>query len=152
MSIRPVDNQVKVASPLKTAALCGAMAAGVDLLSVKPENRQYVVAAMKNSFLSEDTYVTKAVEMAKKSVENLGKQSAKKAVDAPFVSELKKYDVDLKAVAEKARDMYPGMKQTGEKYLKQMGKSFAKFALFSLALSAVGTVIAKAIAKNSMEK
>lgn len=150
--IKPADNNTRVKSSLGTAAVCGSLAAASELLAVNPESRKFVTAAIKNSFLSEDAYVKKTVDMAKKSMENLAKQSAKKAKDIPFISNMKKYNIDLNTVADNARAMYPGMKELGTHFTKRMVKGFAQFALLSLAIDAVSSFVGKAIAKKVVEK
>lgn len=148
--IQPISTETRVKNSIGMAATTGAIGVGAQLLSLG-RDRNDVVAAIKNSFLTEDSYIKKTVDCAKKSMENLAEVSAQKAKTAPFVSNLKKYNVDLSQVAQNAKAMYPGVKQAGKFYLKQFGKTFATLAAFSIALDIASGVVSK-IVEKSIEK
>ena len=131
--IQPISTETRVKNSIGMAATTGAIGVGAQLLALRGD-RKHVIAAIRNSFLSEDSYVKKAVEGAKKSMETLAEVSAQKAKTAPFVSNLKKYNIDLGQVAENAKAMYPSMKQSGKFFLKQFGKTFASLAVCSIVL------------------
>lgn len=154
--IQPISTETRVKNSIGTATVMGALGVGAQLLDMGSDDRKHVIAAIRNSFLSEDSYIKKTVDCAKKSMESLAETSAQRAKTAPFVNNLKKYNIDLSQVAQNAKAMYPGMKQAGTVFLKEFGKTFVKFAAFSIAVDIavgmVGKALDKSIAKKYAEK
>ena len=149
--IQPISTETRVKNSIGMAATTGAIGVGAQLLSLGSD-RKDVIAAIRNSFLTEDSYIKKTVDCAKKSMETLAEASAQRAKTAPFVNNLKKYNLDLSQVAQNAKAMYPGMKQAGKFYLKQFGKTFASLAVFSIALDIAAGIVGKAVAKSVEKK
>lgn len=149
--IQPISTETKVKNSIGMAATTGAIGVGAQLLALGSD-RKNVVAAIRNSFLSEDSYIKKTVDCAKKSMESLAEVSAQKAKTAPFVNNLKKYNIDLSEVAQNAKAMYPSMKQSGKFFLKQFGKTFASLAAFSIALDIATGIVSKAVLKSVEKK
>ena len=150
--IQPISTETRVKNSVVTAATMGALGVGAQLLDLSSDDRKQVIAAIKTSFLSEDSYIKKTVDCAKKSIEGLAEASAQRAKTAPFVNNLKKYNIDLGQVAANAKAMYPGVKQVGTTFLKEFGKTFAKFAAFSIAIDIATGLVGKAIDKSFEKK
>ena len=125
MEVRPTVNQPKTNKVVNLAVkslFAGAIASETQRLMMPVETR----AALKNARLGADKFVLASTKAAVKTGKNLGKS------------------FDLDAVAEKAKNMYPGIVKTANKATKKLNKTFVGVTLGVAAASTLVSLVAKA--------
>lgn len=137
MEVQNVNNKSSnVISQIVFPALAGGvLAQACHELTLPVETK----AALKNSRLSQDKFVKKAVDFAEKSLKNIqatreAENAAKKVLGSTIVS-FDNVKTNIEKVAENAKEMYPKIQET------------AKIAKKSLNKTLIGTIALIAVVK-----
>ncbi len=122
MAIQNVDNTNTKASGILLNSLAGGVIASEIHKALLPAETK---AALKNTTCGVDNFVKNAQKAAQKTMKKTGKT------------------FNLDNIAEKAKNMYPEMKETAANASKKLGKTFAVTAIGIAAGSFIGRMIAK---------
>lgn len=148
MEVRQVSQQntkgKAILNTVTTALVTGAVASEAQRLTMPVEVR----AAIKNTTGGVDAFVKKSVKAAAKTIENLNKENV---VDSAFKINNKKdfiKGIDLKEIAEKAKNIYPEMEKVANAATKKLNKTFIGVSGIALA----GLIVAGLIQKGKAEK